>query len=178
MHNGLDEEALAAALLAETLDTDPFVCALRAAWAPKDLSTAAHLHLVTQVLELGPLTEEELGAARETRNQVEHKQDLLSKLQREQRRPQANVLAFKPARRRWLLAASSSFVAAAAAILLWVRTDTEEAPTGTSFRFDSPTEALFHTPFEIGDRSARVDRISRARSNDYRENQFLAWGAR
>jgi hypothetical protein len=179
MHNPLDEEALAAALLAETLDTDPFVCALRCAWNPQDLSASAHLHLVTQVVELGPLTEEELEAARETRSAIEHKRDEFLQQWAEPRRPQTNVLAFWPTRKRPFLAASAgiSLVAVAAAFLLWVRTESAAPQAGASFRVDSPTEALFQTPFEVGARSARADRISQARSNDYRENQFLAWGA-
>jgi hypothetical protein len=179
MNSLLDDEALAAALLAETLDTDPFVCALRCAWNPQDLSASAHLHLVTQVVELGPLTEEELEAARETRSAVEHKRDELWKRWAEPRK--TNVLPFMPSRKRLFLATSAgagiSFVAVAAAFLLWVRTESAAPQAGTSFRVDSPTEALFQTPFEVGARSARVDRISQARSNDYRENQFLAWGA-
>jgi hypothetical protein len=41
------------------------------------------------------------------------------------------------------------------------------------------TQALFDAPFaRTGGESARIDRIAMARAQDYRDNQFAAWGVR
>lgn len=38
--------------------------------------------------------------------------------------------------------------------------------------------SLFHQRFELGETSARVDRIASARGHDLRENRYAAWGVR
>lgn len=168
----LEEEQ--AAQLRDTLDRDPFVVMLRAGWSPRDASLTIHEKLVDQVIELGPLTEEELEAAKETRFAIEQKTHSVYKNFTEAFTDiPAPANTKRPVRLRAIAGGLTTAFAAAAALLLTLR------PAATpNWQASRSTANLFHAPFVLGERSVRVDTIARGRAADFRENQFLAWGVK
>jgi hypothetical protein len=74
-------------------------------------------------------------------------------------------------------------IAAAAGFALFLGTSKDALPSGSeaSWLHDRATESSFRAPFASGDRGSQTDRIDHifaARSEDYRDNQFLAWGVK
>jgi hypothetical protein len=74
-----------------------------------------------------------------------------------------------------VLFGASALVAAAAVVLLAVQF-TRKPPALPELAMSRTTQPLFEQKFELGERSARIDRIASARSADLRNNHFARWG--
>jgi hypothetical protein len=94
------------------------------------------------------------------------------------------VLAYRPKARRSNVVrvvfggAVASTLAMAAGALLMLRPPGGAPSPSAELTATRSTETLFVEPFQVGQTSARIDRIAMARSHDYRENRFRRWGVR
>jgi hypothetical protein len=174
---------------------DALAEALRAAFAPRELSPARHAEILAAALEdpFAPATEDELRESERLRQALEtgddsHAAAALARALATAARPaplpeiRARRMAEQSLRGRTnvvFVAFGAVTLAAAAALALLVVRPTLEKPTDVpALARSRSTAELFHERFEPGQASARIDRIASSRERDLRDNQYALWGVR